>query len=128
MERIEMLQRIKEIEFEIKQIKAELNLKTPKKRLNEIVKSVCKSINISHESLISPTKEGRFAEYRHCICYVLYENENTTFKEIANVVGRNNHSTIIKCIEVVNNAIFTKDEKILKKLAEVEGAYYMNVK
>ena len=67
--------------------------------------------NISSEEIIKKNRKLEISITRACYCYVLY-NQNSckvTYKEIGDILGFRDHTTIINATKTAKNLIDTKE-------------------
>jgi chromosomal replication initiation ATPase DnaA len=77
-------------------------LKKPtKKKIDFIIDLVCEKMCLHNRNLIlNPNRTTRVAFSRHFVCYLLYYGTSMSLNEIANVLNKKDHSTIVNSLKV----------------------------
>lgn len=70
--------------------------------------------NISSSEIIKRNRKLEISITRSCYCYVLYKQNSckVTYKEIGDILGFRDHTTIINANKTAKNLIDTKDPMI----------------
>lgn len=83
--------------------------------LTEILAEVCNIFETPYEYVIGESRKKELVVVRNIFCYVGCFYTTYSLKQIGEVLGERDHTTIIHNREKVENMFFTKDTKFLEK-------------
>ena len=92
---------------------------------NNILHIVKKDFGYTIQEITTYKKSEDLSNVRHLIMFILREHYKFTFKEIANLLQRKDHSTVIYAVNKIGSQLFIKDTltttyyKILKQGLEL---------
>lgn len=72
---------------------------------DSVIFTVAEVWGISPAELISPSRELRFVLPRHMAAAILYTHLGLTYNEIAELLGRRNHATILHSVRAFQAAM-----------------------
>jgi hypothetical protein len=81
-----------------------------KTEIDTVFKKFCKILNVNKTILLSDSREKHLVDIRHMIAYSL-KLRDFTHKEIAEVLNRKNHTTIIHAVDKINELIHNDLDK-----------------
>lgn len=73
----------------------------PSKMLKSYLEEAIKEYNITYKQILSKTRRKKVLYLRHGCCYLFRKYTTKTLKEIAELVGNENHSTTFNSLKVV---------------------------
>lgn len=82
-----------------------------------IIRIILAEMNITYQGMISKKRIRPYVEARMIISFLLKKHTSLTLKQIAELINKSDHSSVIHLINVCNNLIETKPDfknKILK--------------
>ena len=76
---------------------------------NDIIYIVGEQFGYTIKELTSYKKNGDISNIRHLIMYILREKYKFTFVEIAQLLHRKDHSTVIYAVNKIGSQLYVKD-------------------
>ncbi len=87
--------------------RCELYTKELKDTTPEImIQKICAYLNLSVGWVISNSRKREYAEARHIICDILYYDLKCTLKEIGDLLGGRDHTTVLNSINKIKDWCF----------------------
>ena len=71
-----------------------------------LVKKICDYLNLPVGWVISNSRKREYSEARHIICDMLYHDMHLTQKEIGELLGGRDHTTVINSINAIKRWCF----------------------
>ena len=86
-------------------------------RIDYVINRVCQRMEVRPENIVKKIRFEKIAYARHMICYFLYHYTSMCLMDVARVIGRKDHQTIINSLEVCENIL--DNDKGFKYYAEL---------
>ena len=86
---------------------------------NEQLLSIVSQVTgVGQKDILSKSRNRDVCLAKHLYCYFLREKFNLKLKQISSLMN-NDHSTVLHSLKVIENMIWTKDDKTLDYLNEI---------
>lgn len=82
---------------------------------------ICNACGVTWEEVISERRKAPIIIARHLFCYFAFFTLKKTLWDIAKIIQREDHSTIVHARDKVANMISTKDDLYMPLIEEVEN-------
>lgn len=79
--------------------------KANQETINFYVSKVCAKMGVNPQVVKNRVRTERMAFARHYIAYFLYNNTTLCLSEVADAIGRKDHTTIRNCLKVCNKVL-----------------------
>lgn len=90
--------------------------------VEDVIKSVCDFYNVKSTQLKGPRRDAGFVRARQVCMYLLYEDLQTTYVEIGNILGGRDHSTIMHGVDKIRELVENK-ERVTEDIDGIKRAY-----
>lgn len=70
---------------------------------DEIIERSCYFVNISKDQLVGRSRKREIKDSRHMVAFLITEHTILTLKQIGEILGGRDHTTIINSKKVTNN-------------------------
>ena len=123
--RIRHEQQINSYRAEIAKLKHEIlhpHIQYEKRELieNRVMNAICDYFNVTPLEVISESRYPHIVIARHFIAYALRKHYLFTFKQVGNILGNRDHSTIVHATTAIDNYL-GYDKQIQRQYEDIKG-------
>lgn len=86
-----------------------------------ILSSVARALSLKVSDIVSPSRKSELAEARQIISFILEKHSTLSFREIGQILGGRDHSTILVASRTCQDHLHTKDKKFMAKIELVKA-------
>lgn len=91
--------------------------------MNNVIRACCTEYGVDTADLIGFGKKENLKDARITAMLIIYESDKYTFKQIGNVFGGRDHSTVLYNCQAARDLLAAKDESFCKHYANLKKLF-----
>ena len=88
---------------------------------NTIISAVSKALSLEYDDVVSHCRKRELVDARHIISFILAKNSELNLREIGELLGGRDHTTVIASVNAYQLFIDSRDKKFIEKIELVKA-------